>query len=295
MNPLDSVRSWRMFGWGELEGEAFQSAREDGSVLTVGIFDGLHRGHQRILSAAERLATSAGLQRIHIGFDPHPDLLLRGVAPLRLLDPIELEMRLAAAGVEQWCDLPFDAEMRDTEWEPFLDRLVAAVGARCIVLSPESALGRGRAGSLERIRAWGAVRRIQVHPVSEARADGAPIRSTAIRAAIAAGELSRAARSLGRPHAITVRRHAPEPNLKVEGEGFALPPAGEYEIRIGTAAHWSGRLPLTGRVMRAVLEPGLQTLSISPGAMGRLPEGALRLRAALLRPIAGRGERRLVG
>jgi FAD synthase len=90
------------FGWEELEGAKLASAREDGSVLTVGIFDGLHRGHQRILLAAERLAASAGLHRIHIGFQPHPDLLLRGIAPLRLLDPIELELRLTSAGVEQW-------------------------------------------------------------------------------------------------------------------------------------------------------------------------------------------------
>ena len=247
-------------------------AREDGAVLTIGIFDGLHRGHQRILAAAERLAASAGLHRIHIGFDPHPDLLLRGVAPLRLLDPIELEMRFASAGVEQWCDLPFDAEMRDTEWEPFLARLVAATGARSIVLSPESALGRGREGRLERIRSWGATRGIQVHPVAEARAEGAPIRSTAIRAAIAAGELSGAARALGRPHAITAQRTPGSIDLQVEGEGF-------------------GRLPLTGRVARARFDPAERTLSLDRTATERLPKGVTRLRAALLRRLAGRSGR----
>ena len=280
-----------LFGWAALEGEQLRGAREDGSVLTVGIFDGLHRGHQRILAAAERLASSAGLHRIHIGFDPHPDVLLRGRAPLRLLDPVEFEMRFAAAGVEQWCDLPFDAEMRDTEWEPFLARLVAATGARSIVLSPESALGRGREGRLDRIRSWGATRGIQVHPVAEARAEGAPIRSTDIRAAIAAGDLSSAARALGRPHAITAQRTSNDLELRVEGEGFALPPAGEYEVRIGAAAHRAGRLPLTGRVARAVLDPAGRTLSLNLAAGGRLPEGGGRLRAALLRRLAGRSGR----
>ena len=291
MTPDRVASESHLFGWAALEGEQLRGAREDGSVLTVGIFDGLHRGHQRILAAAERLAASAGLHRIHIGFDPHPDLLLRGTAPLRLLDPMEFEMRFAAAGVEQWCDLPFDAEMRDTEWEPFLARLVAATGARSIVLSPESALGRGREGRLERIRSWGATRGIQVHPVAEARAEGAPIRSTAIRAAIAAGDLSSAARALGRPHAITAQRTPNDLELQVEGEGFALPPAGEYEVRIGTAAHRAGRLPLTGRVARAVLDPAGRTLSLNPSAGGRLPEGGGRLRAALLRRLAGRSGR----
>jgi hypothetical protein len=277
-----------LFGWGALEGEQLHGAREDGSVLTIGIFDGLHRGHQRILAAAERLASAAGLHRIHIGFDPHPDLLLRGAAPLRLLDPTEFELRLAAAGVELWRDLPFDAEMRDTEWEVFLARLVAATGARSIVLSPESALGRGREGRLDRIRAWGATRGIQVHPVAEARTDGGPIRSTLIRAAIAAGDLSRAARALGRPHAIIAARTSEDLELRVEGEGFALPPAGEYEVRIGTAAHRTGRLPLTGRVVRAVFDPAGRSLVLDPSARERLPRGGERLRAALLKRFAGR-------
>jgi hypothetical protein len=280
-----------LFGWTALEGEQLYGAREDGSVLTIGIFDGLHRGHQRILAAAETLAASAGLHRIHVGFDPHPDLLLRGAAPLRLLDPLEFELRFAAAGVEKWCDLPFDAAMRDTEWEPFLARLVAATGARSIVLSPESALGRGRQGRLELIRSWGATRGIQVHPVAEVRADGLPIRSTTIREAIVAGELSRAARALGRPHAITAQRTSSELELVVDAAGFALPPAGEYEVRIGAAAHRAGRLPLTGRVARAALDTTGRTLTLHPSTAGRLPEGAGRLRAAILRPLAGRSGR----
>lgn len=291
MNLEGGSSQSHLFGWEELEGAKLAGAREDGSVLTVGIFDGLHRGHQRILLAAERLAASAGLHRIHIGFQPHPDLLLRGIAPLRLLDPIELELRLTSAGVEQWCDLPFDVEMRDTAWESFIERLVAATGARSIVLSPESAFGHRREGRIDKIRSWGASRGIQVHPVAEARTEGVPIRSTAIRSAIAAGDLSAAARALGRPHAILARRVQEGLDLQVEWEGFALPPAGEYEVRIGAAAHRSGRLPLTGRVARARFDPAQRTLSLDHDAADRLPEGASRLRAALLSGHAGRSGR----
>jgi len=291
MSHSASETRLRSAGWDALAGETLQAAREDGSVLTIGIFDGLHRGHLRLLAAAERLAASAGLQRVHIGFDPHPDLLLRGSAPLRLLDPIELELRLAAAGVEHWCDLPFDDTMRDTEWQPFLERLTALTGARSLVLSPESALGRHREGRLDRIRAWGANRGIQVHPVVEARTDGAPIRSTGIRAAIAAGDLSAAARALGRPHAIFVNRRAGGQDLLLEQDGFAIPPAGEYELRIGAAAHLAGRLPLTGRVARGLLDPAAGRLQLDPALLGRLPEGVGRLRVALLRRVAGRSGR----
>lgn len=114
MMPRAAEGSKRMIGWDGLAGGELVTARERGAVVTIGVFDGLHRGHLRLLAAAERLALSAGLTRVHLGFDPHPDLLLRGSTPLRLLDPIEFEMRLAGAGVEHWCDLPFDEAMRDT-------------------------------------------------------------------------------------------------------------------------------------------------------------------------------------
>ena len=68
----------RVVGWDALGGHGAAEDEAPGSVLTLGVFDGLHRGHMRLLVAAERLAQAAGLQRVHIGFTPHPDLLIRG-------------------------------------------------------------------------------------------------------------------------------------------------------------------------------------------------------------------------
>jgi riboflavin kinase/FMN adenylyltransferase len=221
---------------------------------------------------------------------------LRGSTPLRLLDPIEFEMRLVGAGVEHWCDLPFDEAMRDTPWEEFLERVVDLTGAKSFVLSPESAFGRNREGRLDRVRAWGAGRGIQVHPVSEARTGGEKISSTSIRAAIASGELSTAARALGRPHAIVAHAlggggTSATGALTLEAEGFALPPEGEYQLRVGSAAHLTGRLPLTGRLMRGHLDPVAGRLQIAPEGLQRLSEGGGRLRAALLGRLAGRSGR----
>jgi S-DNA-T family DNA segregation ATPase FtsK/SpoIIIE len=120
----------RVVGWDDLAAEAVVAGGAPGSVLTLGVFDGLHRGHVRLLAAAERLARAAGLQRVHIGFTPHPDLLIRGAAPLLLLDPGELELRMAGAGVDLWCDLPFTPETRDTPWERFIERLVEVMEER---------------------------------------------------------------------------------------------------------------------------------------------------------------------
>ena len=296
MMPRAAEGSKRMIGWEGFAGDELVTAKERGAVVTIGVFDGLHRGHLRLLAAAERLALSAGLARVHLGFDPHPDLLLRGSTPLRLLDPIEFEMRLAGAGVEHWCDLPFDEAMRDTPWEEFLERVVDLTGAKSFVLSPESAFGRNREGRLDRVRAWGAGRGIQVHPVSEARTGGEKISSTSIRAAITSGELSTAARALGRPHAIVAHAlvgggTSATGALTLEADGFALPPEGEYQLRVGSAAHFTGRLPLTGRLMRGHLDPVAGRLQIAPEGLQRLPEGGGRLRAALLGRLAGRSGR----
>lgn len=296
MSESGAARPTRLLGWSALAGDELAVAREDGAVVTIGVFDGLHRGHMRLLATAERIALSAGLSRIHLGFDPHPDEVLRGSTPLRLLDPIEFELRLASAGVEHWCDLPFDEEMRTTPWENFLDRVTKLTGAKSFVLSPESAFGRNREGRLDRIRAWGAHRSIQVHPVGEVRIGGERISSTAIRSAIAAGDLSTAARALGRPHAIIALA---EPGgealrtgrLTLANDGLVLPPAGEYELRVGAAARRSGRLPLTGRLMRGSLDPASMSLQIAPDGLQRLPTGVERLRVALLQRVAGRRSR----
>ncbi len=236
----------RVVGWDDLASEMAAVEAPLGSVLTLGVFDGLHRGHARLLAAAERLARAAGLQRVHIGFTPHPDQLIRGATPLQLLDAGELELRMAGAGVDLWCDLPFTPEMRDTPWEEFIGRLVAVTAAKGIVLSPESAFGQGRQGTLPNVRAWGAAHGLQVHPVAEATAGGAPIRSTRIREAIADGDLTGAARLLGRPYALVGTLSGDQ--VRLQPHGAAMPPPGDYRARVGVAGRPEGRLPLVGRL-----------------------------------------------
>ena len=250
----------RVLGWDELALEGDLSGANPGSIVTLGVFDGLHRGHQRLLSAAERLARAAGLQRVHIGFTPHPDQLIRGRAPLLLLDAGELELRMAAAGIDLWCDLPFTQETRETPWEPFIERLVAATAAKGIVLSPESAFGQGRQGTLPNVRAWGAAHGVQVHPVAEATAGGAPIRSTRIREAIASGDLTGAARMLGRPYALVGMLQGDQ--IRLQPGQAAVPPSGTYRARIGVAGRPEGRLPLVGRLTTVRVDAGGSTVTL---------------------------------
>lgn len=270
----------RVIGWDELASEMATAEVPLGSVLTLGVFDGLHRGHVRLLAAAERLARAAGLQRVHIGFTPHPDQLIRGVTPLQLLDAGELELRMAGAGVDLWCDLPFTPEMRDTPWERFIERLVGVTAAKSIVLSPESAFGQGRQGRLPKVRAWGAAHGLQVHPVAEATAGGAPIRSTRIRDAIAGGDLTGAARLLGRPYALVGALQGGR--VRLQPNGAVVPPPGEYRARLGAAGHSEGRLPLVGRLTTVRVDSdGLTITLLRPETADRCFEGG-PIRVALL-------------
>ena len=271
----------RVIGWESLAIEAAAAAVATegpfGSVLTLGVFDGLHRGHMKLLAAAERLARAAGLQRVHIGFTPHPDQLIRGSTPLQLLDAGELELRMAEAGVDLWCDLPFTPEMRDTPWQDFIEKLVVTTAAKSIVLSPESAFGRGRQGTLPNIRAWGAANGLQVHPVAEAIACGTPIRSTRIREAIAGGDLTGAARLLGRPYALVGLLNGGQ--VRLAPNGAAVPPPGAYRARLGVAGRSEGRLPLVGRLTTVRIESdGLTITLLRPEAAdGRFEGGPVRV------------------
>ena len=270
----------RVIGWDELASEMTAAEAPLGSVLTLGVFDGLHRGHVRLLAAAERLARAAGLQRVHIGFTPHPDQLIRGATPLQLLDAAELELRMAGAGVDLWCDLPFTPETRDTPWERFIERLAEVTAAKSIVLSPESAFGQGRQGTLPNIRAWGAAHGLQVHPVAEATAGGAPIRSTRIREAIVGGDLAGAARLLARPYALVGTLQGDE--VRLQPNEAAVPPPGEYRARVGAAGRPEGRLPLVGRLTTVRVDSdGLTVTLLRPEAADRRFEGG-PIRVALL-------------
>jgi hypothetical protein len=152
--------------------------------------------------------------------------------------------------------------------------------AKSIVLSPESAFGQGRQGTLSNVRAWGAAHGLQVHPVAEATAGGAPIRSTRIREAIVGGDLTGAARLLARPYALVGRLQGDE--VRLQPREAAAPPPGEYRARVGVAGRPEGRLPLVGRLTTVrVNDDGLTITLLRPDAADRRFEGG-PVRVALL-------------
>lgn len=248
-----------------------------GAVVTVGTFDGVHRGHQAVLAEIVRRAQASVAESVVVTFDPHPLAVVNPSATPRLLTlPAERERLLAAAGVTRVVTLPFTAELARLTPEAFVHEVLQAqFGVRELVLGHDHGFGRGRSGDVETVRRIGAAEGFGVDVVDPVRDDGRPISSTAIRAALAHGDLTLAGRWLGRPYGAlgAVTRGAgrgraigvPTINLPVPDERKLLPPDGVYAVRVtvegrgkGEGVRYGGMMNQGPRPTFGVSERGLE-------------------------------------
>jgi riboflavin kinase/FMN adenylyltransferase len=171
-------------------------------ALALGVFDGVHRGHRVVLAATREAAAVRGGRPVALVFDPPPIEVIRPDQRLERLAPLGENLdRIAAAGVRPVA-VRFDAALRDLPAEVFLDRLGPGLQPVAVVMTPDSAFGKDRAGTPDRLREVGDQRGFEVVLV-EAEADDGVISSSRIRAALAAGDVATAGRLLGRPPALT--------------------------------------------------------------------------------------------
>lgn len=213
-------------------------------VAVVGVFDGLHRGHDYLLEELRGVAFGHGARPMVITFDHHPDEILKGEAPPLLCDPDERLARLADAGVEVTVIETFDRALRETSYDAWVGRIADRVELGGFLMTPESAFGYNRGGTPETVAALGRDLGFDVTVVPQFTLDGEPVRSSDIRAAIAAGDLRRAERLLGRPVSVTGTLSRATGGVVVTFPmPVALPAPGRYEADIagedrdlGTAA-----------------------------------------------------------
>ena len=214
------------------------------AVVAIGVFDGLHLGHSRILEHALARGREIGGRCLVLSFDPHPDLVLakrgfRFPAPLTPLP--EKRARLLAMGVERLEVLPFTRELAALTPEEFVERhLVRPFRPALLVAGEGFALGKGRAGTVERLREIGTRYGFDVESVPLLELDGAPVSSTRIRELLGQGQVAEAARLLGRSYEIegtVVTGHGlgkvlgfPTANLRLHEEKL-VPADGIYAAR----------------------------------------------------------------
>jgi riboflavin kinase / FMN adenylyltransferase len=222
----------------------------------IGVFDGLHRGHLYLLDHLVREAFARESRPTVITFDHHPDEVLTGSAPPLLLHPDDRLRRLADAGVEVTVVQPFDDAVRRTTYDDFIGTIRTGTSLAGLLMTPDAAFGYQRAGTPDAVRVLGERDDFDLVVIEPYMLDGAPVRSTDIRAAIERGDLAAAQRLLGRP--VELRGEAADGTLAFDWP-MAMPPDGEYRCRVD------------GRPGRAVID----------GATVRVPdessEGIVRL------------------
>jgi riboflavin kinase/FMN adenylyltransferase len=217
--------------------------------LAIGVFDGVHRGHQAVISTSAEHARAANGTPVVVTFDPHPEKVLRPESAPHLLSATQHKIALIRAlGVEHLLIINFDKQFAATEPEAFVQQLVThSKPLREICVGHEWSFGKKRRGNLDLLKKLGANMNFDVVGILPVKINGAVVSSTAIRQAIEKGDLAKAAEMLGHEYTIlgTVTRGDslgkkigfPTANLSAHSEQF--PPNGVYaaEARIDGDLH----------------------------------------------------------
>jgi riboflavin kinase/FMN adenylyltransferase len=209
--------------------------------VTIGAFDGLHRGHQALIGALVAEAHAAGRAAVVITFFPHPSVVLRGRRPSFYLSTQEEKVeQLERLGVDAVVTHPFSREVANVPAAEFVERLVRYARLKQLWAGADFALGHNREGDVNYLRAAGERLGFTVKVMEPVLIDGEVISSTRIRQTLRDGAVEQAARYLGRPFRLSGqvvqgaqrgrKLGIPTANLAV-GEEHAVPAVGVYAAR----------------------------------------------------------------
>jgi riboflavin kinase / FMN adenylyltransferase len=214
----------------------------EGSAVTIGVFDGVHLGHQLLIGEARRLAAELGARSTVVTFDKHPAAVVRPESAPKLLTNLDQRLELLeATGIECTQIIEFDEVRAKEPAEDFVNEVLGGcLGARAVIVGADFHFGHNRSGDVALLERMGKGIGFEVDgiPLVASASSGAqPVSSTAIRRALADGDLTAATRMLGRPHEMrgiveTGDQRARElgmrtANLRIPGF-LALPADGVY-------------------------------------------------------------------
>lgn len=212
-----------------------------GSALTIGVFDGVHRGHQRLIAKVRQEASDKGCAAGVVTFRNHPDSVFNPDFKPRYITALDERIRLIERlGVDFVVPVTFDRAVAGIRARDFAAMLTRRLGMRALVAGPDFAMGYKREGNVEALAAMGAELGFSVSVVDLLSEGDAAVRSTNIRRALAAGDVDGVAKQLGRNYAVSgvvvsgERRGRtlgfPTANLEVGGD-MAVPANGIYATR----------------------------------------------------------------
>lgn len=238
------------------------------SVVTIGVFDGVHRGHQRIVARAAEIGARLGLPVVAITFDPHPDEVVRpGSHPPFLCSARRRAELLAGLGADAVCVIPFTLEFSRLDPDEFVRAvLVERLHAAAVVVGEDFRFGHKASGDVSLLAKLGEKYEFSAEGMPLLGEDGMTISSTLIRNLLMSGNVAAAAKELGRPHrveGVVVRGHQrgralgfPTANLETPPH-TAIPADGVY-------AGWLNRLDGEGDVDSAERWPAAISIGTNP-------------------------------
>lgn len=216
--------------------------QQRGCVLTIGAFDGVHRGHQEMIRVLRAHAAAQRLPATIMSFEPTPrEFFAKATPPARLTRFREKFTALCERGVDRFICLRFNDRMRALASREFIeDILVKTLGARHVVVGHDFKFARHLEGNVATLREFGARCGFEVSEVPPFVLDGERVSSSLIRETLQAGDMPRAAKFLGRPYRITGKviagaklgRQLGFPTANLRLRRLATPVAGVFAIRV---------------------------------------------------------------
>lgn len=207
------------------------------TVVTIGVFDGVHIGHRKIFDLLVEKAHAKGVKSLVVTFDPHPITVLKGTA-LQLIVPLEERIRLLEdSGVDLVVCFTFSKEFSEISAERFFtDIIVSKLRAKSIFVGPNFFFGKNREGDLNMLHRLGEEHGVETNVVEPAVLDSGIVSSTIVRNLITEGRLSEVGDLLGRPYSIAGKviegerrgRQLGFPTANVETPWQLLPKMGVY-------------------------------------------------------------------
>ena len=174
------------------------SLHTQASVLVLGMFDGVHLGHQALMDTARKLADQWSVPMVVMTFDRHPlRLIAPAMAPPMLTTPQERLELIRAHGADVVCISPFTQEVREIIPETYVEMLIKRWHPKAIVVGFNYSFGKHGAGTPDLMKALGAAAGFETVVIPEVRIDGQPVNSTRIRKLLAEGDVQAAEKLLG--------------------------------------------------------------------------------------------------
>ncbi len=205
------------------------------SWLTIGVFDGVHLGHQEIIRTLTAGAHASDVPAVVLTFAPHPAQVLGGVVLKYLTTPDERASLLAALGVDAVITHPFDKETAHLTAEEFMAQIKQQLGLQKLLVGYDFALGRNRAGDIPRLTEIGQRLGYDVLPVAALQREGRILSSSSIRQQIADGDVAGAALQLGRYYSVS------GPIIRGDGRGKTIGiPTANVDVPVEKAVPLNG-------------------------------------------------------